>query len=199
MPYDYTNAPPPRDTELIPHGTVATAIMHIRPGNVGEDGMCKRSKDGLCEMLDAEFVLADGPFAKRRFWENMILAGTTDGHARATEFSRGKLKQILDSALGLKPDDTSLQARAARTVSLKQFDGMTFIVKVGIEKGRPKNDGTGENWPDKNIIAAVITPDKKEWHPVEQPPPFNGGNARTTASAAPSVPALPIERPGWAS
>ena len=109
------------------------------------------------------------------------------------------LKAILDSALGLKPDDVSPQARAARTVSLKQFEGMNFIAKIGIEKGRPKNDGTGENWPDKNIIAAVITPDKKEWHPVEQPPPFNGGNARATASAASSGSALPIERPGWAS
>jgi hypothetical protein len=202
MPYDYTNAPPPRDTELIPHGAVATVIMHIRAGNVGEDGMCKRSKDGLCEMLDAEFVLADGPFAKRRFWENMILAGTTDGHAKAADVSRGKLKQMLDSALGLKPDDTSPQARTARTVSLKQFDGMTFIVKVGIEKGGPKNDSSGENWPDKNIIAAVITPDKKEWHPVVQPPPFNGGQAPTstpTSSAPPAGGAPPITPPKWAT
>jgi len=69
--------------------------------------------------------------------------------------------------------------------------------KIGIEKGRPKNDGTGENWSDKNILAAVITPDKKEWHPSEQPPPFNGGGAASSSTPPQSAP--PIQRPGWAS
>jgi hypothetical protein len=202
MPYDYTNAP--REVELIPPGTVATVIMHIQPGNVGEDGMCKRSSKRDCEMLSCEFVVADGPYAKRKLWENMLLAGTTDGHATAADFSRGRLKQMLDSALGLKPDDTSPQARSARTVSLGQLEGLTFIAKIGIEKGGAKTDGSGENWPDKNIVAAIITPDRREWHPVVQPPPFNGGGPATSGSAAPSGSAPststpPITRPGWAS
>ena len=193
MPYDYTDAPPPRDMELIPHGTIATLVLHIRPGGVGEDGMLKRSKAGDAEMLDIEFIVADGPHKDRKFWEYWILDGTKDGHAKSAEINRGTLKTILDSAFGLKPDDVSLQARAARTVSLKQFDSMSFVGKIGIEKGRPKNDGTGENWSDKNILAAVVTPDKKEWHPVTQPPPFNGGSTAPPSTAAP-----PIERPGWA-
>jgi hypothetical protein len=195
-PYDYTDAPPPRDIELIPHGTIATVVLHIRAGGAGEDGLLKRSKDGACEMLDIEFVVADGLHKGRKFWEYMILAGTSDGHAKSVDINRGTLKAILDSALGLKPDDASPQARAARTVSLKQFDGMTFIAKIGVEKAKPKNDGSGENWSDKNILAGVVTPDKKEWHPVEQPPPFNGGGA---TSSAPSAAAPPIARPGWAS
>jgi hypothetical protein len=202
MPFNYSDAPPPRDTELIPHGTIATCILHVRAGGVGDDGMLKRSKDGGCEMLDCEFTLADGPHKGRKFWENFILSGTTDGHATSREINLGTLKAILDSALGLKPDDMSPAAQAARTVSLGQFEGKTFIGKVGIEKGKPKNDGTGENWPDKNILAGVITPDKKDWHPSEQPPPFNGGGS--TATATPSTPASPqsappIARPGWAS
>jgi hypothetical protein len=200
MPYDYTNAAP----ELIPQGTVATVTMYIQPGSVGEDGMCKRSSKGDCEMLSCEFAVVDGPSAKRKLWENMILAGTTDGHAKAADISRGRLKQMLDSAFGLKPDDTSEQARAARTVSLGQLQGLTFIGKIGIEKGAPKNDGSGESWPDKNILAAIITPDRREWHPVVQPPPFNGGGPTTPGSAAPSGAAPststpPITRPGWAS
>ena len=39
----------------------------------------------------------------------------------------------------------------------------------------------------------VITPDKKEWHPVEQAPPFNGGGGATPSSSAP-----PIKKPEWA-
>ena len=197
MAYDYSDAPPARDLELIPHGTTATLVLHPRPGGVGEDGMLKRTRAGDAEMLDCELVVADGPHAKRKFWERWILSGTTAGQAQAAEIARGVLKTILDSALGLKPDDMSPQARAARTVSLKQFEGMTFIGRIGIEKGRPKNDGSGENWPDKNILAGVITPDKRDWRPSEQPPPFNGGGSR--AQAAPTETAAPIARPGWAS
>jgi len=197
MAYDYSDAPPARDLELIPHGTTATLVLHPRPGGVGEDGMLKRTRAGDAEMLDCELVVADGPHAKRKFWERWILSGTTAGQAQAAEIARSTLKAILDSALGLKPDDLSPQARAARTVSLKQFEGMTFIGRIGIEKGRPKNDGSGENWPDKNILAGVITPDKRDWRPSEQPPPFNGGGSG--AQAAPAETAAPIARPGWAS
>src|SRR5262245_6921314 len=195
--YDYSDAPPPQ-FEVIPHGTTATFVLHIRAGNVGEDGTLTRSKDGGCEMLVSELSIADGPYKGRKLFERWILAGTTDGHAKSADINRSTLKAILDSALGLKPDDLSPQARAARTVSLKQFEGMSFC-RIGIEKGGPRNDGSGENWPDKNILAGVITPDKKDWKPVEQPPPFNGGGSGAQAAAAPSSATPPIARPGWAS
>jgi hypothetical protein len=191
MAFDYSQA----NLDLIPHGTIATVQLTIRPGNAGEGGLLKRSANGLCEMLDCELVVADGPHVKRKFWENMILAGTSDGHAKAAVVSRMRLRTILESARGIRPDDMSPEARAKRTVELKDFDGMCFIAKIGIEKGRPKNDGSGD-YADKNILAAVVTPDKKEWHQVVQmsDPPFDGGNA---AAAAP-VPAA-ITKPGWAS
>jgi hypothetical protein len=150
-------------------------------------------------MLVAVITIADGSYKGRKIFERWVLDGTTDGHAKSKEINLGTLKAILDSALGLHPDDKSPQAHAGRTVSLKQFEGMTFIGKVGIEKGKPKNDGSGENWPDKNILAGVITKDKKDWHPVEQPPPFNGGGAAAAPSSTPPQSAPPIQRPGWAS
>jgi hypothetical protein len=201
--YDYTDAPPSRDIGLIPRDVIATLVLHILAGGVGEDGMLKRSAKGDCEMLALELTVAFGTYKGRKIWEYLILEGITDGHAQAIKISRGILRAILDSALGLKPEDVSPQARAARTVSLKQFEGMTFIGKIGIEKGGPKKDSTGkltgENWDDKNILAAVITPDRKEWRPSEQPPPFNGGGGGAAASGAPPSSAPPIARPGWAS
>jgi len=98
--------------------------------------------------------------------------------------------------LGLKPKDVSPEAHAARTVSLKWFDGKNFIAKIGIEKGGPRKDGSG-NYADKNVLAGVITPDKTDWHPFEQPPPFDGGGSDPTGST-PSTPAAPVERPDWA-
>ena|SRR5262245_22055931 len=196
MPFDYTDAPPPQ-FELIPQDTVATVNMHLRPGGVGEDDMCKRSDNGECEMLDPEFTVLDGTYKGRKFWHNLLLVGTTDGQKKMADSNKGVLKAILDSVLGLKPNDVSAEARAARTVSIKWFDGKNFIAKIGIEKGGPKKNGSG-NYPDKNVLAGVITPDKKDWHPVEQPPPFNGGGAGAAAAPTAPAPAAPVERPDWA-
>jgi hypothetical protein len=126
----------------------------------------------------------------------MILAGTTDGHAKAAEISRSTLRTIVESARGIKPDDTSPKARDLRMMSLKDFDNMTFIGKIGVEKGGTKADGSG-NYPDKNILAGVITPDRKEWRPVEQAPPFDSGSAHTPPTSGSSAP--PITKPTWAA
>jgi hypothetical protein len=205
MPYDYSDAPPPREMELIPAGTIATVTMHINAGGVGEDGMCKRSKDGNCELLEIEFVVADGKFARRKFWANMVLAGTTAGHAQAAEISRSTLRGIIESARNVRPDDMSPEARTARTVSLGDFNGLSFVARIGVEKGGAKKDKngtpTGDYYDDKNTLAAAIPPGHKDWHPVEQTPPFNGGGAQATAptGAAPANAAPPIARPGWAT
>src|SRR5262245_44218299 len=192
MPFDYTDAPPP-SFELIPDGTTATVSAHIRAGGVGEDGMLKRSENGECEMLNFEFTVLDGPYKGRKFWENLILTGTTDGQKK---MAAGNLGVFLDSALGLMPNDVSAEARAARTVSIKTFEGMNFICEIGVEKGGPKKNGSG-NYPDKNVLVGVITKDKADWHPVEQPPPFDGGGAPSAGTPS-TPPAAKVERPGWA-
>src|SRR5215831_21133912 len=113
MPRDFTDVP----SQLIPEGTIATVSMHILAGNVGEDGMLTRSKDGACKMLHGEFTVVDGPYKDRKFWQHMVLEGTTDGQKQMANRNLGVLKAILDSALNLKPKDESNEARAARTVS----------------------------------------------------------------------------------
>jgi len=202
MTFDYSDAPPPRADELIPDGTVATVLMRVRAGNAGEDGMLKRSNDGGSEYLDCEFVIIEGPHAKRKFWDRFFLAGTTDGHAKMINSSRGKLKAILDSAFDIDPDDKSPEARARRTVEHKAFDGLNFVARIGIEKGKAKPDGSG-NWPDKNVLAAAITRGDKDWKgPTPQPPPFDGGNggaALPLETPPASKPASGISKPSWAT
>jgi hypothetical protein len=194
MPFDYTDAPPP-SFDLIPDGTVATVSIHVRPGNVGEDGMLKRSREGDCEMLDLEFTVLDGTYKGRKFWHNLLVTGTTDGQKKMAAGNLGVLKAILDSALGLMPKDVSAEARAARTVSVKWFDGKSFIAKIGEEKGGARKDGGG-NYPDKNVLVGAITKDKSGWHPIEQPPPFNDGGEAPPPT--PSAPAAAVARPDWA-
>ena len=198
MPYDYSHAPAMRgDLGPIPAGTIATVSLHIEAGNAGEDQLLTRSKDGGCEMLAIVLTVIDGPFKGRKLWQYLILQGTTPGHAQAADISRGVLKAILDTTRGLKPDDMSDAARAARTVELKDFEGATFLAKIGIEKGGPIKDKPGEFWPDKNTLAMVITNDKKEWRPIDQPPPFEGSTS-TSSNSGGAASSLPVERPSWA-
>jgi hypothetical protein len=203
--FDYSKAADPRDfSELIPHNTLASVLMRLRPGNVGEDGLLKRTSKGDAEMLDCEFVVLDGPYAKRKFWDNFILEGTTPGRQEMVLANRGRLKKILESARGIKFGDTSEQALAKYKADLKDFDNIVFIAKIGLRKGEPKKDNagnlTGENWSDRNYLAAAIGPEHKDWHPVEQAPPFNGGGAGAAATAPASTPAesAPITPPKWA-
>jgi hypothetical protein len=190
--FDFNDAPEQRG-ELIPAGTIATLQIKIRPGNAGEDGMLTRSKDGGCEMLDLEHVVVDGPHAKRKLWERYVLAGTTSGHQEASDISRGKLRAILESARGIKSDDTSEGARKARKAELSDFDGLRFIARIGIEKGKPRNNGTGENYSDRNVITSIITPGQG-WRSVEQVSRSEGASKSSGAAAAP-----PIAKPSWAS
>jgi hypothetical protein len=189
--YDYTDAPPSKFEPKIPEGEKGTLVIHIKPGGVGEDQMLTRSRDGGCEMLSVMLTVAEGAYKGEKFPENWILNGTTDGHAKAGEITRRKLKAILDSAFGLDPNDKSPEARARRTISLGQLEGMAFMAEIGIVE-----KGSGD-YSDKNIVAVVITKDRKDWRPVEQPPPFNGGGAASSSTPPPSAP--PVQRPGWAS
>jgi hypothetical protein len=123
-----------------------------------------------------------------------ILEGTTEGHEKSASINRRTLKAIIDSAYGLDPEDKSPEARATRTKSLKDLEGIAFVGKVGIEKGKPR--GNGEFYDDKNILAGVITRDRKDWHAVEQStPPVNSGGAQ---ASLPVDTAPPVTRPGWA-
>src|SRR6516162_10351140 len=201
MPFDYSRTDDPKDfSQPIPDGTLATVQMRIRPGGVGEGNLLKRTASGEAEMLDCEFVVVDGEFVKKKFWDTFILEGTTDGQKQMADTNRGRLKKILESARGIKKDMPVEQVRALYQASLKDFDGLVFIARIGMRKGEPKKDGSG-NWPDKNFLAAAISPDHRDWHPVTQAPPFNGGGA-AAASTPPadsaSVGAAPITPPVWA-
>jgi hypothetical protein len=186
--HDFNNADPQRSFDVIPDGTIATVHMTVRPGSAGEGGWLRRSKDGESEALDCEFVVLDGPFAKRKFWSLFTVNGTTPGHAEAAKISSSKLRAILESARGIKPDDKSDAAKEARrTSSYGDFNGLSFVARIGVE---PPQNG----YKAKNRLDRVITPDEKAWHPVRQEP----AAAAPTTSAQPASSPAKIERPRWA-
>ncbi len=171
--------------------------MHltVRPGNSGEGGWLKRSKGGDSQALDCELTVVDGPFAKRKFWSLFTVEGTTDGHAKAAEISASRLRGILESARGIRPDDETDAAKAARRVSSwGDFDGLRFTAKIGIEKAKE-----GSGFKDKNSLDAAITPDRKAWVKVEQiAKPLTSPPIAPTLAAATAT-AIASGKPAWAS
>jgi hypothetical protein len=185
--YDFNDADTQRNFDVIPDGTIAALRMIVRRGGAGEGGWLRRSKDGKSEALDCEFVLLDGPFAKRKVWSLFTVAGSTPGHAEAAKISAGKLRAILESARGIKPDDTSDAAKEARRIgSYGDLNGLSFIARIGVE---PPQNG----YKAKNRLDHVVTPDEKAWHPVTQEP----AAAPSAAPAKPASTPAKINRPAW--
>lgn len=193
MAYDFNTAEAQREGGLIPDGTIAVVHMTVRPGNAGEGGWLKRSKTGDSQALDCEFTIVDGPHGKRKFWSLFTVEGTTEGHAKAGEISASRLRGILESARGIRPDDESDNAKNARRVnSWGDFDGIRFVAKIGIEKGK-------DGYKDKNTLDAAVTPDRKAWVKVEQvAKPQQSIVAPSIAAAQAGVAAGAAVKPSWA-
>jgi hypothetical protein len=181
-------------TGLIPAGTIAALQAHVRYGD-GADGVLKKTKNGDAEGLDLELTLLEGPYAKQKLFWFALVAGETDGQRSMAERNLATLKKIIDSVKFLDPNDRSPEARAKRTMRWRDFDNVRFLAEVGIEEGK-------NGYPDKNVIAKVITRDMPAWNgrpPIDQVASDFGS---PPASAAPQVApqaAPPIPKPPWAS
>jgi hypothetical protein len=187
-----------RSFDLIPDGTIVEVQMIVRPGGVGDGGLLKRSANGQAELLDCEFVVTgEGDYYKRKFWATFTLAGTSEGHAMAADITRRTLRAMVESAYGYSPKDMSDAAVKARNdVTLADFQGMRFIVKVGVKQGDKRPDGG--TYDAKNIIREVITPDRLEWKQPEQD--LSRPAAHPHAGVKPSqVAIVPVNRPDWAN
>jgi hypothetical protein len=186
---DFNDVGEQRNFEVIPDGTVATVRMKVRPGNAGEGGWLRRSNDLKSEALDCEFILLDGSFAKRKFWTLLTVAGTTEGHKEAADISNRFLRAMLESARGIRPDDKSDTAKEARrTTSYGDFNGLSFMVKIGVE---PPQNG----YKAKNKLDHVITPNEAGWRAVTQQSEPTA--APPTAAVKPASTPAPIARPQW--
>jgi hypothetical protein len=158
MSFDFGDAATQSAGTLIPKNTVARLHMSVRPGGHGEGGWLRMNKAGNALMLDCEFTVVDGEYARRKFWGLFTVEGETEGQQKAVEISRSNIRAILESARNIKPSDMSAEAGAKRRIeSWGDLDGLEFIGIVGVEQ-----DKTGQ-YGDKNRLSAAVTPDRKEY------------------------------------
>jgi hypothetical protein len=165
MSYDLNDAAPQMAPmgDLIPDGTFAKVIMKIRPGGTNggtamDAGLLKGSAHSDAKMLDCEFTVVEGPYARRKFWQNFTVAGgklDERGQSKGWNISKSIFRAMVDSALGLDPGDVSQGAREKRVIGgLKQLDGISFAARILVESS------DNPNYRDSNKIANVVLPNE---------------------------------------
>ena len=209
MNYDLNDAAPQMAPmgELIPDGTFARVMMKLRPGgaNGGSDmdaGLLKASPHSDAKMLDCEFTVVEGPFARRKFWQNFTVAGgklDEKGQSKGWNISKSSFRAMVDSALGLDPKDVSQAAKDKRVIGgLKQLDGITFAARIMVESS------DNPNYRDSNKLANVVLPGEPAYAAImrgEQvtPDPVNAAPRKAPAQTPPAWNAQAPAQGGWSN
>jgi hypothetical protein len=157
------------DTEgrtLIPPGVYALKIQ-VNYGNAGSDGVLRRAKNGHSLMLELECTVLDSKHAGRKIWEYLTVELDDNGSPLAADkldklktsvrIGRNKLRDIVDSAHHLDPNDTGEAAQKKRRLeSYGELDELVFWAQI--EK-RAGDNGYGP----RNYIDFVITPNLPDY------------------------------------
>lgn len=196
--YDLNDAQPQMAPmgELIPDGTFAKVKMTVRPGGVNgstpmDVGLLKASQSSDAKMLDCEFTVVAGPYARRKFWQNFTVSGgkvDEKGQSKGWNISKSTFRAMVDSALGLDPKDESPAAKQKRVIQgLKQLDGIAFAARIMIEPA------SNPQYKDQNKLANVVLPGEPQYAAVMrgetvQPDPVNAKprKLRDSATQAPA-------------
>jgi hypothetical protein len=200
--YDFSDVEPQQSSELIPDGTFAKVTMTVRPGGVDgqteiDKGLLKASTTPGSDVqsLDCEFTVVEGRQARRKFWHNFTVAGgklDEKGTSIGWNISKRTFRAMIDSALGLDPDDDSEDAKAKRRLrGLADLDGITFVAKITVEPS------TDSRYLDKNKLDRPLLPNEKEWRAVMNgedvaPSPSRPRSASSGAGSAATTP-----KPAW--
>lgn len=199
--YDLNDAQPQMAPmgELIPDGTFAKVKMTIRPGGVNgstptDAGLLKASQSSDAKMLDSEFTVVSGPYARRKFWQNFTVAGgklDEKGQSKGWNISKSAFRAMVDSALGLDPKDESPAAKQKRVIQgLKQLDAIVFAARIMVEPA------SNPQYRDQNKLANVVLPGEPQYAAIMrgddvQPDPVNAKPRKAIESAT--------QTPAWGS
>lgn len=149
-----------REYGLIPEGTVARAIITLKPGDMpipdyGHGNWFKASNSSRAKWMELEFTVIGGQFDRRKFWDRIFVDGDkvgSSGMPQAKEIGLRTLRSIIDSANGLNPSDTSPEAQQRRTINgVGDLNGMEICAKIGVKKGT-------NGYSDSNRLMVAMTP-----------------------------------------
>lgn len=190
---DFSTAEEQNNTfELIPNRTPVKVHMKIRPGGYNDEaqgwtgGYATRSEGTGAVYLSCEFTVIGGKYNKRKVFSNIGLysaKGPTWGN-----MGRTFIRAALESRAGIKADDMSEKAMAARRINgIADLDGIEFCALV-------EHDKPQEGYEAKNIIQSALGVTHKDYAacmegvaPAESPKA--GGSSAAAKPAASAKPA----------
>jgi len=197
---DFNSADDQASFDLIPKGTVVKVRMTIKPGGFDDPsqgwtgGYATRNASTGSVYLSCEFVVTEGPYARRRLWS--LIGLHSENGPNWANMGRSFIKGILNSARGLHPDDQSPNAQNARRIAgFADLDGIEFLGRVDVEK-----DVNGD---PKHVIKAAVTPEHRDYAAVmgtrAPQAPANPSSATSHSPQPSPQPAAPANgRPSWA-
>ena len=146
-------------------------------------------------MLDAEFTVAEGPHIRRKFWQTFTVSGgkvDENGVSIGARITKSTLRAMIDSALGLDPEDMSEATKAKRILrGFADLSGITFVAKIKVECS------DNPNYPDKNRLDHVVRADRAR---VAQGHGRRGGAGAAEHPSAGGGPTAPAAgAPAWGS
>lgn len=178
---DFNSATEQNPYDLIPRNTLVKVRMVIKPGGYNDEsqgwtgGYATRNDKGSV-YLNCEFIVLEGPYAKRKISSLMGLYSPNGSEwaSRGRSFIRG----ILNSARGISSQDNSSKAQDARRInSFADLNGLVFVGKVDVSEDR--------HGDSRNELRIAITPDNKGYTTIMM--------GQQGAQAAPA----PYNKPSW--
>jgi hypothetical protein len=172
--------------------------VEVMLGTYGEDNTLMLAKNGCSMHVAFVYTVNKGDYRKRKIWDYVTVAIDESAASRlkpaelnklhtAVRIGRSKIKQLINSARGLDPDDKSEATDAKRVInSHEDLTGMIFWAEVG---ERPGSGGYGPSnyidhilqrgdadYPEAATQARAISPAKSAaangGAPAESKPPL---------------------------
>lgn len=197
--------------EVVPEGTLAWAILKVRPFNLDQGLVLTPSKSTEGNAyLDVELTLIDGPYERRKVWTMIGL----QGGEKYVQMGMAAVRHILEvgrEIQGFAATDSKyrlgVSSGAKGDMVLMELNELRCAVKIGVEKGEG-------SYPDKNKVRAFLSPNPAsdtfrtfmrlvngDTAPTEKPKSAAAGNTPAWGGTPkPATTAAPAQqgRPSWA-
>ena len=206
MNMDLNTADKQRTFDPIPDGSFCKVLLQFKPGGFTlpgcaamDNNLFKSSQRSDAVMLECEITVIQGPHEHRKFNEFWVVSGGNlddKGNSKGFNITKTRMRAAIESNMGIRPDDESQQARAARQISgFSDLNNITFWAKIGVDPGEPYTDQqTGQQRVgfDKNKIDRIVTPDMAEYADLaagKEVAPKPSGAKRISVQSAGGAPA----------
>lgn len=178
-------------SELIPDGTLAWAIVTVRPHNARDCLTPSQSSEG--KYLDVELTILEGKYARRKVWDKIGLEGSEKWVARGMSSVRHIL-EVGRRMTSFEPGQPGYRLGASGAVGdmvFMELNELQCAVKIGVEK-----DKSG-NYPDKNSVRAYLSPNPtSDTHKAFQKLVAGETEPAVLAAARPAAASRPAWGPG---